>query len=62
VPNDKNAQWVETVGGDLSAARERMQEIATQSPGSYFVFSGQDHSVLAKTEFKDEPIDQAATI
>jgi hypothetical protein len=34
----KNAVWVETVEG-LSAARERLQQIAGEKPGQYFIFS-----------------------
>jgi DNA-binding NarL/FixJ family response regulator len=43
---DKDAVWVETVAG-LSSARERMEAIAAEKPGHYFVFSRRDHSVLA---------------
>ena len=46
---DKNAVWVETVAG-LSNARARMEAIAAQSPGQYFVFSRRNHTILAKTE------------
>ena len=34
----KNAAWIETVEG-LSAARERLQQIAREKPGQYFIFS-----------------------
>jgi len=46
---DKNAIWIETVAG-LSNARERMEAIAAQQPGQYFVFCPRDHTILAKTE------------
>jgi len=46
---DKNAVWIETVAG-LSNARARMEAIAAQEPGHYFVFSPRDHTILAKTE------------
>jgi DNA-binding NarL/FixJ family response regulator len=46
---DKNAVWIETAAG-LSNARERMEAIAAQEPGQYFVFSRRDHTILAKTE------------
>src|SRR5215472_18855105 len=46
---DKNAVWIETVAG-LSNARERMEAIAAQVSGQYFVFSRADHTILAKTE------------
>lgn len=53
---DKNAIWVETVRG-LSGARERMEVIAKQNPGHYFVFSRTDHSILAKsTQQKPETL------
>lgn len=42
---DKNAVWVEAVEG-LSAARDRMEQIARDKPGNYFVFSRMDHSIL----------------
>jgi DNA-binding NarL/FixJ family response regulator len=43
---DKDAAWVETVAG-LSSARGRMEAIAAEKPGHYFVFSRRDHSILA---------------
>lgn len=46
---DKNAMWIETVEG-LSNARERMERIAAEKPGQYFVFSSLTHSVLAQVE------------
>jgi DNA-binding NarL/FixJ family response regulator len=46
---DKNAVWIETVAG-LSNARTRMEAIAAQKAGQYFVFSRRDHSILAKKE------------
>lgn len=51
---DKDAVWVETVGG-LSSARERMEIISKQNPGHYFVFSRTDHSILAKTKTAQRP-------
>lgn len=38
--------WLESVVG-FRAARERMQKLAAQKPGSYFVFSTNIHAVLA---------------
>ena len=46
---DKNALWIESVEG-LSNARERMEQIATEKPGQYFIFSSMSHSVLAQIE------------
>ena len=41
--------WLETVEG-LAAARSRMEQIAAQKPGPYFVFFTSDHSVLASVD------------
>jgi hypothetical protein len=38
--------WRESVVG-FDAARERMQRLAAQKPGPYFVFSTNMHAVLA---------------
>lgn len=46
---DRDPLWIETVEG-LSNARERMQQIAAQNPGSYFLFSVQTQAVLAQIE------------
>jgi hypothetical protein len=43
---DKEAVWLETVYG-LGDARERMEQIASDAPGSYFVFSAHDNLVVA---------------
>jgi hypothetical protein len=45
----EDALWLEAVEG-LSNARERMQKIAEQTPGAYFVFSSMGQSVLARLE------------
>ena len=47
--SDKDAIWIEVVEG-LSNARERMEQIAAEKPGHYFVFSSRDHSILARIE------------
>jgi hypothetical protein len=41
--------WLEAVEG-LSNARERMEQIAAEKPGPYFVFSGPQNSIIARTE------------
>lgn len=46
---DRDALWLETVEG-LGAAHDRMREHAVQSPGPYFVFCGQTHTVLASID------------
>jgi hypothetical protein len=51
---DKDAVWVECVLG-LSNARGRMEQIAAQKPGRYFLFSLLSHSVLSKTETFSKP-------
>ena len=43
---DKDAMWIEAVPG-LAKARERMEEIARQVPGRYFVFSTHSRTLLA---------------
>jgi hypothetical protein len=47
--SEQDAVWVECVEG-LSAAQERMKQIAELAPGRYFLFSVQDHIVLARIE------------
>jgi ligand-binding sensor domain-containing protein len=44
-PNQE-AVWLETVRG-LANARQRMEQIATENPESYFVFSSHDNLVMA---------------
>jgi len=43
---DKDARWLASVEG-LSSARERMEQIAAEKPGQYFVFNPATHSILA---------------
>jgi hypothetical protein len=52
--SDKDALWVEAVEG-LSKARERMEQIAAEKPGPYFLFSGASHSILARVEIFPKP-------
>lgn len=52
---DNDAVWLEAVAG-LSSARDRMEEIAAQSPGQYFVFGQQDHSILARIDTRNSPL------
>lgn len=47
-PND-NPVWLETVDG-LSDARVRMNQIASQKPGRYFIFCIGTHSPVAKMD------------
>lgn len=46
---DKTAVWCESVEG-VSNARSRMEEIAKNRPGAYFIFYRRDHSILARIE------------
>jgi hypothetical protein len=52
---DKNAMWVEAVNG-LTAARERMEVIAAEQPGAYFLFSSMSHAVLAIVNTTPKPV------
>jgi hypothetical protein len=47
--SDKDAVWMEAVSG-LSNARERMEALAQQVPGKYFLFSSSSRSILAKID------------
>lgn len=42
---DRYAVWVESVCG-LSSARGRMEALAAEKPGIYFLFSSQSHTIL----------------
>jgi len=50
---DKNAMWVEAVEG-LGASIKRMKELATDSPGHYFVFCANTHKVLASIDNSEQ--------
>jgi hypothetical protein len=52
--SDKDALWFEAVEG-FSKARVRMEEIAAEKPGRYFLFSGASHSILARLETFPKP-------
>ena len=45
----RDVVWLEAVGG-LVNARARMEEIAAEKPGEYFIFSFGSHTVLAQIE------------
>jgi|SRR5215469_1495845 len=47
--HDKNAEWIEAVAG-LANANKRMQELAAEKPGKYFVFYTGTHKVVATIE------------
>ena len=46
--------WLESVVG-FGAARERMQRLAAQKPGPYFIFSTNIHVVLATIDSTPAP-------
>jgi hypothetical protein len=46
---DRYAMWIEAVPG-LAQARERMEQIAKEKPGRYFVFSTANHTILAEID------------
>lgn len=50
---EEGAVWIETVVG-LDRARERMAQMAATKPGSYFVFSFNNNSVVAKLDSPKE--------
>jgi hypothetical protein len=52
-PNE-NPIWLAAVAG-LSNARARMEDIAAQTPGEYFVFSIGSEAVLAQTQTFKKP-------
>lgn len=47
--SDKDAMWVDAVDG-LSSARDRMDQIAADQPGQYFVFATRSRAILARTD------------
>jgi len=46
---ERDAIWLEAVSG-LSSARQRMEQIAAASPGQFFVFAPESHSIVAQIE------------
>jgi hypothetical protein len=46
---EKDARWLEAVQG-FDSAKERMQQIASERPGKYFIFCVANRSVLERTE------------
>src|SRR5215469_3630962 len=52
--HDKNAQWIEAVEG-LANANRRMQELAAEKPGKYFIFYSGTRTVVATTETFAKP-------
>ena len=49
IPEGGDAVWVETTEG-LAGALERMEQIAEETAGPYFVFYAARHSVVARMD------------
>ena len=49
---ETDARWLEAVHG-LTAARERMKQLASENPGKYFIFCVADRSVLERIDTFD---------
>jgi len=45
----KDVVWLQSVSG-LDNARQRMEQIASESPGVYFLFSRLTHSICARID------------
>ena len=56
----KKASWIEAVQG-LSNARERMQQIAEEKPGQYFLFCTRTHASVAEIQTFAMPRPQPVT-
>lgn len=52
--SDRDAIWVCAVRG-LANAKERMEEIAVERPGRYFIFNAAERTILAQTETFAQP-------
>lgn len=52
--SDRDAIWVCAVRG-LANAKERMDEIAVERPGRYFIFNADERAILAETETFVQP-------
>ena len=46
---DRDAMWLDAVEG-LSSARQRMEQLATDKPGQYFVYAASSRAVLARID------------
>ncbi|HUE44367.1 MAG TPA: hypothetical protein VMP12_12405 [Candidatus Sulfotelmatobacter sp.] len=47
--SENDALWVDAAEG-MSNARQRMERIAVEKPGRYFLFSCTSHEILARVE------------
>ncbi len=46
---EEYGSWVEAIEG-LSSAQQRMEQIAAEKPGKYFLFSSADQSILTQVD------------
>jgi hypothetical protein len=46
---ETNAKWLESVAG-LANARKRMNELAAQTPGQYFIFNAWNSCILEQLD------------
>jgi hypothetical protein len=51
----KNAKWLESVSG-LTNARKRMEGLAAETPGQYFIFNPWNSCVLLQVDTHAKPI------
>jgi hypothetical protein len=51
--SDKQAIWVESLE-ELTAANERMKELADENPGAYFVFDVRARQILNSVDTTNE--------
>jgi len=52
---DKNPKWLESVSG-LTNARKRMEELAAEIPGQYFIFNAWNGCVLVQVDTQAKPV------
>jgi len=51
----QTGRWLETVAG-LDNARKRMQQIATEVPGPYFIFSAWNGYILDEIDTREDSL------
>jgi len=52
---EENGLWVEAVEG-FSSAHQRMGQIAAEKPGTYFLLSNTDQSILTRVDTRSRTI------
>ena len=58
---DESPIWMEAVRG-MVRARQRMNEMAVETPGKYFIFSTFSHTVLAITDTTRQRVKEVCQI